>query len=181
MPGMRKETMMGTWTGGRRRKLKPKLDRIKTLVVTSPLFFAKRDKNGDPIDPIEWSEDLLRSVSEQWPQVLVFCSVPPELKGITSSIPVEDLGLTNMKVILYSVQKPEIATRIWKQAIIEIGGVFRPAGNPREVVYLSLKRHFDAPHITWVGSEDHSKAKVEIDKEKSFKDLQQLRRKKADW
>jgi hypothetical protein len=182
-----KRLMMGTWTGGRRRKLKPKVEKIKTLVVTSPLLFTKRDKLNQLVDPFEWSDDCLRQASENWPKVLIFCPVPADLTDPGKKEPpdlaehVKTLGISNLIVIPYSVTNPTSATRIWKQSIIDVGGVFNPARNPREVVYMNMQRHITAPHLTWAGAEDHKKAKVEIDKEKSFKDLQDIRKKRAEW
>lgn len=180
---------MGTWTGGRRRLKPKKQKKIKTLIVTNPLLFSQRNKNNIHLDPILWSESVVRQASEGWPQVLIFCPVPEDMvdPNSTSMRPqdlyefVESLGLTNVSVCQYSVTNPENATKIWKQRIIDLGGTFKPAKNPREVVYLNLQRHFHGPHLTWVGPEDQKKAKVEIDKEKSFKDFQEMRKKKAEW
>jgi len=180
---------MGTWTGGRRRLKPKKVEKIKTLIVVNPLLFSKRDKNNIHFDPIQWSEEALRQASKAWPQVLIFCPVPEDLQDQSSNAPppqdlwkfVESLGLTNVSVCQYTVKNPENATKIWKQRIIDLGGIFKPAKNPREVVYLNLQRHFYGPHLTWAGPEDQKKAKVEIDKEKSFKDLQKMRKKKAEW
>jgi hypothetical protein len=181
--------VMGTWTGGRRRIKPSGPKKIKTLVVTDPLLFSKRDKRNIHFDPLQWSEDALRQASEAWPQVLIFCPVPEDLvdPNETSSRPtdlhdfVESLGLSNVMVSQYSVRHPENATKIWKTRIMELGGTFKPAKNPREIAYLNLQRHVQGKHLTWVKGEDHIKAKIEIDKEKSFKDLQDMRKKKAEW
>jgi hypothetical protein len=94
---------------------------------------------------------------------------------------VGSLEISNLELVRYSTVDPEEATKIWKERIIAAGGVFKPARNPREITYLNIKKYFDAPHITWAGADDHKKAKVEIEKEKSFKDHQELRKRRAEW
>lgn len=181
---------MGSWTGGRRKTKSPPVERIKTLVITNPLIFAKRDKKGEvPTEKIEWSEQMIKQAAKKWPQVLISCPTFDVCPSVAKAAATDDsfyifaksLNIPNVELILFTTTDPEEATKIWKERIIKAGGVYKRAKNPREVTYLNIQKYFDAPHITWAGTQDHKKAKIEIEKEKSFQDYQELRKRKAEW
>lgn len=179
--------MSKSWVSKRRRvRIKEERKEARThptLIVRSPLIFAKRDKKGDlPHDrTVAWSEKSIRSASNNWSKVLVFYKIENPNQHILFLKTLEFLGISNFSVVAYPIDDPEEATRLWKQALVEHGGGFIPPRNPREVVYLNLNRYIDAPHFTWVGENDHNEAKVEIDKPKTFNDFQSMRKKAAQW
>ncbi len=86
-----------------------------------------------------------------------------------------------MEVCSYARKDIEATTSFWKTTLMELGASFRRTRNPREMTYLNLHTYMTAPHITWVGPDDHSKIKINLEKDKTFQELQKVRRSRAEW
>lgn len=169
----------GSWTGGRRKKKAVRPDYPKTLVVSDASFFRRRDKHNKLME--EWSESMLRQAAQKWPQVVIFEKMEYNAASLSTFLFVADLKLSNVKIISYPQEELDKTTAFWKECLTELGAKIKPARNPREVTYLNLDKWINAPHITWAGLNDHKKAKIEIDKPLTFQELQDNRKKKAEW
>jgi len=169
-----------TWTGGRRRLKKPKKETVPTLVVADPNFFAKRDKRGFVPKEFEYSEDMLRAARAKFDLIVVFERRRRKIRDRFSKF-LESLGIDGVRVVEYTGRDVETITSAWKTTLMEMGASFRRVRNPREITYLNLANYMNAPHITWVGPDDHKKIKINLEKDKTFKELQEERRKRAEW
>lgn len=180
---------MASWTGGRKR-LKPAPPPVKkTLLVVGPLLFSKRDRQGkipfqdrlleDGIEP-EWSELMLRQAAKVWEEVLVFfIPLLPIYDKLDKFL--KPLNIPNIKLIMYPAGSTEEMTNFLKKLLIERGARIKPSKNPREITYINMRMHIEAPHMTWVSQNEHVKAKIDLDKPKSFMDLQSERKLKSSW
>jgi len=178
---------MASWTGGRRR-IKPAPITVKKTLIASPLLFTKRDKHGAIGDVPEWSEPMLRQVSEAWEEVLIFVYSGLGGSCVTASVLADSLlkflkplSISNIIVIVPVGEDTETLTTYTKRCLVERGAKIKSVKNPREVTYMNLRKFIDAPHMHWAGNEDFKKAKVDLDKAKSFKDLQDERKRSASW
>lgn len=170
---------MSTWTGDRKR-VKPEKPVLKRVLVADPYLFARRDKNNriNKLN-IEWSEQMLREASEKWDEVLVFCAAEVELYGLQDQI--NEMGISNIIITFYPAKSTESITNMIKDCLIERGAKIRSCKNPREITYLNLYKFVNAPNIVFAKSNDHTLAKISVDKPKSFKDLQHERKSRAEW
>lgn len=160
--------------------MKPAPTPTKKTLIAAPLLFAKRDKRGKIADPPVWSESMLQQASDVWEEVLVFIWPETVVNQNLSNL-VTLLGISNITVIDLPKTSTEELTNSVKKCIIDRGARIKPVKNPREVTYMNIRRHVDAPHMTWAGQDDHKKARIDLDKPKSFKDLQSERRLKSEW
>lgn len=196
MPQLKVTAMMGSWTGDRRSNRQKKVERkLKTLVVTDPVFFVKRDKRGLPRKdkPHDYSEEMIKAATEQFESIVIFCSAknnPAQVVTFLKSLnfpvaltasQVLPLPVPQFRVISYEQKDLESITSFWKETLLELGATFKRVRNPREITYLTLDRYMVADHITWVGPDDHFKIKIELEKDKTFQELQAERRKRAEW
>jgi hypothetical protein len=178
---------MASWTGGRRR-IKPASLAVKKTLIASPLLFTKRDKRGVIGDVPEWSETMLRQASKTWEEVLIFVYPGHGGSCMTASVLadsllkfLEPLSIPNIVVIVPAGDDTETLTTFTKRCLVERGAKIKSVKNPREVTYMNLRKFIDAPHMHWAGNEDFKKAKIDLDKAKSFKDLQDERKARASW
>ena len=93
----------------------------------------------------------------------------------------ENMYQDQFRLIRYTLGPVEDMTSYWKTALVNLGATFKRARNPREVTYLNLHRFVEGSHLQWVGPDDHKKIKIKLDKAKTFQELQEERKLKAEW
>ena len=183
--------MSGSWTGGRRR-IKSAKPPAKQTLITTPLLFAKRDKHGKINNPTEWSEPMLRQASAAWEEVLIFIfsdyyPARAEHSAVAQAVGVDlidfigSLNLQNITVMISPPGPVETIVSFAKQCLIDRGARIKQVKNPREVTPLNLRQFVEAPHLVWASKDEHHKARIDLDKMKSFSDLQSERKKQAAW
>lgn len=176
---------MSSWTGGRKRtKLVPPSVK-QTLIVVTPLLFAKRDRQGKVCKPVEWSELMLRQAANNWEEVLILLNSNESILNENTRNLFRlliSLNISNIvQLVIYPTDNTEEMTNFLKTQLIQRGARIKPIRNPREVTYLNMRQHIEAPHMTWVSQNEHTKARIDLDKPKSFKDLQNERKQKSTW
>jgi hypothetical protein len=170
---------VSTWTGDRRRE-KPVKPVLKRILVADPMLFARRDKNNR-INRIglEWSELMLQQASSQWDEILIFCAAEVELYQLQDKI--KDMNLSNIIITFFPAKSTEAITNMVKDCLIQRGAQIKQTRNPREITYLNLNKYIRSPNIVFAKANDHHLAKIELDKPKSFKELQDERKSRAKW
>lgn len=173
---------MSTWTGDRKR-IKPSAMTFKKTLVAHPELFLRRNKRGEidyGTETPDWSPAMLQQASEAWEEILIFVSASENYSPSLAPL-LQSLGITNITILTYPAEKSEIQAQFMKQCLIERGARIKTVRNPREVTHLNMRAHIDAQHIHWAGANDHKKAKIDLDKPKTFKELQSERKTRASW
>jgi hypothetical protein len=171
---------MTAWTGDRKR-IKPEPKPKKRTLVTTPLLFAKRDRKEDIVTDgpcVVWSLSMLKQASEKWEEVLVFCDLM-YAEDLSNLVKIQEF--TNIMILTFEKTCTDSRTQFMKECLIERGAKIITTKNPREVTYLNIKKYINAPHFTWARADDHDKVGIDLDKPKSFKELQSERKTKATW
>lgn len=160
---------------------KEKIKHPKTLVVSDPAFFMRRDKRGHVTSPFQWSGAMFEEALKKWGLILIF--VEAQMVASLSKFleRYEKSFKDRYKMIEYTFGPVEDMTSLWVTALTAHGATFRRAHNPREMTYLSLYRFMEGTHLHWVGPDDHKKIRISLDKAKTFQELQEERRRKAEW
>lgn len=174
---------MSIWTGGRKRIKPTPIEHKDTLIANAELFI-RRDKHNEVdrtfgAEGVPWSMAMLRQASQAWEEVLIFITNKDYVESLPNFL--KTLGLPNVTAFVFPSRLTEERTSFMKQCLIERGARIKSVRNPREVTYMNLQKFIDAPHMTWAGANDHSKAKIEVDKPKSFSELQSERKRRSSW
>jgi hypothetical protein len=145
----------------------------KTVVVTSPAFFAKRDKKMKPLP--EFSGELMQRLAAAHPGSHVLVLMHKEWMAFkqplldagahTFDINLDDIGATMERLV---------------QELRMLGVQFRPIRNIRTVSPLKLKTFIRAETCLVVDQDDYEKAGVTPDKEITFQDMVK-KRVRAAW
>jgi hypothetical protein len=122
---------------------------------------------------------MLRQAATVWEEVLILVYPDSTAKSLKKAV--KSLDISNIKVVQYPDGTAEELTAFAKKMLIAHGARIKSSKNPREVTYLNLQKFLDAPHMTWVGTDDHSKARIDLDKPRSFEDMERARKAKASW
>lgn len=148
----------------------------KVLVVLDPRLFGKRDPHDLILD--EMSEDMLRQASSLYDQVIVFCEECQACRDVKRLA--EGASLANVEVVFAPEDFLEKTEELRKR-ILAVGGKIKAVKNPREIAYHNLERFVLSGHIIFARREDWKKVGLELDKPKTFKDVQGERKKRVFW
>jgi len=148
----------------------------RILVVLDPRLFGKRDPKGVILD--EMSEDMLCQAADLYDQVLVFCEECQACRDVRQLA--EDIQLANVEVVYLPDDFLE-KTEELRRRIVAVGGKIKVVKNPREIAYHNLDKFTMSGHIVFARREDWKRVGLELDKPKTFKDVQRDRSKKSFW
>lgn len=175
--------MADQWLPGPRRHFKVRPgeegaegEARRVLVVLDPRLFGKRDHNDIILD--EMSEDMLRQASSLYDQVTVFCEECQACRDVKQLA--ESLVLTNVEVV-FAPQDFLEKTEELRKRILAVGGKIKAVKNPREIAYHNIERFILSGHILFARRDDWKKVGLELDKPKTFKDVQKERKGKSFW
>jgi hypothetical protein len=170
----------GQWLPGPRRHFKAREGKSGTqkriLVALDPRLFGKRDPKGLILD--EMSEDMLCQASDLYDQVLVFCEECQACRDVRQLA--EDLQLKNVEVNYVSANLIEKTEELRKR-IVAVGGKIKVVKNPREITYYSMEKFVMSDWIVFARRDEWKKVGLELDKPKTFHDVQRERKGKSFW
>jgi hypothetical protein len=175
--------MADQWLPGPRRHFKVRDEEgevgdshRKILVVLDPRLFGKRDSKGLILD--EMSEDMLCQASSLYDQVMVFCEECQACRDVRQLA--EDIQLKNVEVTYISANLIEKTEELRKR-IIAVGGKIKVVRNPREITFFSMEKFVLSGYIVFARRDDWKKVGLELDKPKTFQDVQKERKTKTFW
>ena len=163
------------------------INKPKVLISKYSQLFLIRSFNGIPRhrEKAQWSERLLREVSENYDLILVFHDHYKDAQPIwpAQSLTqfIEELDLNNIEVIKYNSHQMLEAIQIWKERILAVGGRVKKVKNLREINCFNLPELTAGDHITWVDAAGDAKLDIIVEKDKSFMELAKKRESQVNW
>jgi hypothetical protein len=140
----------------------------KVFLFSSIEFFCKRDRDMKPLQEI--SQRIVDEVCEH------------PVHNIVCLTPKDHWAREQLKAVLELFDldcEPIAATSALKKRLMELGIRFKPV-NPRQMTYLNLYTFAVNNMLTCILKDDYAKVEIEPDKEVTFQDLVQ-KRKRDGW
>jgi hypothetical protein len=142
------------------------------VLVTDAKFFARRDKDNIPIE--EFSQRTWDGLFANCAEHRIVICIADEDSWIRDHVQPGDRW-EFFRIKYDSIGETTIRLRV---VLSDLGLQFRPIRNPRTVSFLNIQK-FVVGDFTLLGTDDHEKVGLAPDKDLSFQDLANLRRKSA--
>ena len=167
------------------------------LFVKSTNLFLMRHPNGsylkwsnpDDVSRIQWSKKLIQHVSSKFKKVLIFNDVVRENEkvvvwpriNIRLFIRTELPKLSNIEIIDFRSDEPELAMEKWKKCVLYCGGRWNTRLTHLNTAFNNIECYVDGGHIFWVGEKGDQDIDIIPEKYNSFMDLAKIRESKTTW
>lgn len=178
---------MSTWTRNRKRGRLAKVLAPPTLLVSTGMFFMVRRGDGRSAKkPFQISKQMMLEASEKYERVIlierpVFDYKNDKFPSNSFYKLAQDLKLKNFKVFQCLERSAGKITNYYTARLKELNIGIKRTRNIKEVTFLNLGEHIDEPNVTWASMHSHSKVGITLEKELTFKEMEERRKARSLW